>query len=189
MPILASKVISGCSVHFNSVPGYFTSMYQFLCKWPTTYPTWFALSQRWETVSEIAAEELVQSLGDWTCYPWITVVLLYTVVKRCVYLWKVDQNSFHLFQFSVSKNVTWQMLTGIAELCSLCLKVILLNFFFCLCWKWFFVYYQENACKHATDQPNYMASPQCLQNSGRRVTEDMCFPSTKEVLRSVCSTF
>lgn len=41
----------------------------------------------------------------------------------------------------------------------------------------------ENACKHAIDQPNYMASPQCLLNSGRKVSGEMCFPSTEEVLR------
>ncbi|XP_045159549.2 GDP-fucose protein O-fucosyltransferase 1-like isoform X1 [Mercenaria mercenaria] len=42
----------------------------------------------------------------------------------------------------------------------------------------------ENACKHAPDQPKYMASPQCIPlNSGGKVTSEMCLPSTQEVLR------
>ena len=31
----------------------------------------------------------------------------------------------------------------------------------------------------------YMASPQCLEGTGKKVTHKMCFPSTSEVLRLV----
>ena len=43
---------------------------------------------------------------------------------------------------------------------------------------------QERACGHVDGTGNFMASPQCLdQSSGKGVTKVMCFPPLEEILR------
>lgn len=41
----------------------------------------------------------------------------------------------------------------------------------------------ENACKHiSSEYTNYMASPQCLDNSDKKLSKNLCFPSKNIIL-------
>lgn len=60
MQMSAYTGISQLLVHLTGVPGYLNSYYQFLRKWATTCPSWFALNERCQqtTIWHILADNM-----------------------------------------------------------------------------------------------------------------------------------